>query len=127
MPPRCCGEPVLPMDYYHYYYYSYHHHHNAAVLDRDRDHDHNDDDDDKAKAHPALRLLDPAARAAWAEAVRRARDVSKLGVGAGAAAAMVVDRSVIRIAKHSKGPALFQFCRRCYRLVMRSGGCNHMT
>jgi hypothetical protein len=47
MPPRCCGQDVLPVD--------------GTSSPRD---------------HPALRLLDPAALALWEEAVRRLRGIT---------------------------------------------------
>jgi hypothetical protein len=54
MPPRCCGQVVLPTD---------------AVWD--------------PREHPALRLLNPAALASWEEAVRRAQAVAVADVDTG--------------------------------------------
>ncbi|AEO66082.1 uncharacterized protein THITE_2128193 [Thermothielavioides terrestris NRRL 8126] len=80
MPPRCCGDGVLPTD------------------------------DDDVGDHPEQHRLD---------AERRARDLSE-------ARTAYVDRSLVRMAQRYKGANLFQFCQRCYRLVTKRGGCNHM-
>ncbi|KAK4035073.1 hypothetical protein C8A01DRAFT_48684 [Parachaetomium inaequale] len=78
MPPRCCGDLVLPAD---------------GIFDWHQ--------------HPE-------------EAARRFRAMHEVR-------GVYVDRAVIRAARHARGRNIFQFCPRCKRLVMRSGGCNHMV
>ena len=52
--------------------------------------------------------------------MRQARALSEVRSG-------FVDRAVIRAARTARGGHMFQFCSRCQRLVLRAGGCNHVT
>ncbi|KAL2270161.1 hypothetical protein VTJ83DRAFT_2345 [Remersonia thermophila] len=107
MPPRCCGEPILPL----------------APPKAPQDavgEAHSNDPVANGHANEALSLLSPGLRTAWEAARQKAYVLRSEGDP------LDIDPSVVRMAMRYRGPNLYQFCSRCKRLTARSNGCNHM-